>query len=239
MRQASNVSVVESVGARGPLLLATVPSCIMTAWIRCNACARAVVVTSGEAAAARDANTPSAAVQAPPRVCRTAAAAPPAAATDDAAAATSAGSEQGSIPPVPPSAPNAPITISPAHDSTIENMDGADGAGDSLRSFDSFRECLRAANNVATSRSISTAATRTSGEGEHNINRPAASALEGSKVSVLMSDPPRDGDCANAAHHVSQTSRRVRAADVATSASVNAIPARPIDGGDSKTPAAP
>ena len=223
-------------GARGPLLLATVPSCIMTAWTRCNACARAVVVTSGEAAAARDANTPSAAVQAPPRVCRTAAAAPPAAATDDAAAATSAGSEQGSIPPVPPSAPNAPITMSPAHDSTIENMDGADGAGDSLRPFDSFRECLSAANNAATSRSISTAATRTSGEGEHNINRPAASALEGSKVSVLMSDPT---DCARAAHHVSQTSRSVRAADVATSASVNAIPARPIDGGDSKTPAAP
>ena len=127
LRQASNVSVAESVGALGPALLAAAPSCAMTAWTRWSACARAVVVTSGLDAEARAARTPSAAVHAPPVTCRAAAAAPPLTATAAAAAAqrpgsTPAGSNDR---PVPPSAPRALRTMSPAHDSTIEDIDGA------------------------------------------------------------------------------------------------------------------
>ena len=114
-------------GALGPALLAAAPSCAMTAWTRWSACARAVVVTSGLDAEARAARTPSAAVHAPPLTCRAVAAAPPADATAAAAAAQRPGSTRGSNPPVPPSAPRALRTMSPAHDSTIEDIDGADG----------------------------------------------------------------------------------------------------------------
>ena len=79
------------------------------------------------------------------------------------------------------------------------------------------------------------------------MRSPAASDLHGSNVSDVVdaSDDALElslGDSNSsddATRHVSHTSRRVRAADVAASASVNDIPARPVDGGDSNTPAAP
>ena len=238
-------------GALGPALLAAAPSCAMTAWTRWSACARAVVVTSGLDAEARAARTPSAAVHAPPLTCRAAAAAPPAAATAAAAAAQRPGSTRGSNPPVPPSAPRALRTMSPACDSTIEDIDGADGR---TRESESSTPptlvslaCRSAAESFATSRSISTAATRTSACGLHIMRSPAASDLDGSNV--VSAEPPRAGasDVArcvvgrvsHTSRHVSHTSRRVRAADVAASASLNEIPARPVDGGDSNTPATP
>ena len=81
------------------------------------------------------------------------------------------------------------------------------------------------------------------------MRSPAASDLDGSNVSIerKLSDvdfPPDDNsdDDDKESRHVSHTSRRVRAADVAASASVNEIPARPVCpdvAGDSNTPAAP
>eukprot|EP00982_Pelagococcus_subviridis_P004266 29120-Pelagococcus_subviridis.AAC.1 len=79
-RHISNFTVLGSIGARGPAVLCCSPSCIMIAWTRCNACARAVVVTSGLSAAALDARTPRDAHHAPPWTCPATAAAPAAAA---------------------------------------------------------------------------------------------------------------------------------------------------------------